>query len=216
MITAIPMNDQSVAPHFSKALTLAFFNPLGQEIFRVPNPALASECSGKAALIQLLEQQKVERVFVRHIGEKMLGRLLSKAFSVFQLKNGRNTVDELIKSPAEGLVEMVDVSQATPSVNHEAKHTDDHSCCGGSKSSAQGSSDGCCGGSKSNAKGSGKGCCGGSKDKAKGSSEGCCGGSKNSAEAKHGGGGHSKKHRPQAGHSARHHSRGGRVGRSCR
>lgn len=140
MITAIPMNDQNVASHFSKALSFAFFNELGQEVSRASNPANDSSCGGKTKLLKLFQEQGVQRVLVRHIGEQMLSRLLSNSLHVFQCTSCRNSVDELAKAPKESLKKLTSPSQGTPSVNHEKKAQSGHSCCHkteGPKSSEQ-------------------------------------------------------------------------------
>ena len=124
------MNDQDIANHFRKAFSVAFFNPSGEEIHREPNPALMTHCSGKKALIDLLKQQNVQRVMVRHIGEKMLGRLLANEFQVCQFKQCRDSIETLITSPEPTWVALTEASQGTPSVHHEAKHAEGHSCCG--------------------------------------------------------------------------------------
>ena len=54
MITAIPMIDDRVANHFTKANCLVFLDERGVEINRVDNPALAANCADKQKMVDLL------------------------------------------------------------------------------------------------------------------------------------------------------------------
>lgn len=121
MITAIPMNDDRVASHFTKANCLVFFDERGVEVSRFDNPALAATCAGKQKLIDLLCEQQVDRIVVRNIGEQMLGKLLALQFAVYQTDCGRHSVYELADPVATVLAPMLQASQGRQSLNHEAK-----------------------------------------------------------------------------------------------
>ena len=121
MITAIPMNDDRVASHFTKANCLVFLDERGIEINRVENPALAANCAGKQKMVDLLAEQQVDRIVVRNIGEQMLGKLLARQFAVYQTNCGRRLASELVDPAATGLVQLNQASQGRQSLNHEAK-----------------------------------------------------------------------------------------------
>ncbi|MBW8192546.1 hypothetical protein K0504_16015 [Neiella marina] len=129
MITAIPMNNQDIAQHFSKALSLAFFDERGNEIHREPNPALDKSCAGKAAMLNVMVAQKAERVLVRHIGEKMLARLLNHSLNVFQMKRGRHSHHHIPNIPPKHLVALTDATQGSPSINNRNKQAEGGQCC---------------------------------------------------------------------------------------
>ncbi len=121
MITAIPMNDDRVASHFTKATCLVFLDENGIEINRVDNPALAANCAGKQKMVDLLAEQQVDRIVVRNIGEQMLGKLLARQFAVYQTNCGRRPAHELVDPVASGLVQLHQANQGRQSLNHEAK-----------------------------------------------------------------------------------------------
>ena len=121
MITAIPMNDDRVANHFTKANCLVFLDERGVEINRVDNPALAANCAGKQKMVDLLAEQQVDRIVVRNIGEQMLGKLLARQFAVYQTNCGRRPAHELVDPVASGLVQLHQANQGRQSLNHEAK-----------------------------------------------------------------------------------------------
>ena len=72
MITAIPMSDDRVANHFTKADCLVFLDEQGVERNRVDNPARDASCAGKQKLVELLAEQQANRIVVRNIGEQRL------------------------------------------------------------------------------------------------------------------------------------------------
>lgn len=120
MITAIPMNDDTIASHFTKAASLLFIDAQGAKISLHPNPALQTNCAGKQAMLDLLRAQGATRVVVRNIGQQMLGKLLASQFSVFQTRCGRTTPAELA-TQAVALQPLTDATQGRQSLNHEAK-----------------------------------------------------------------------------------------------
>ena len=137
MITAIPMNDDWVANHFTKANYLLFLDERGIEISRVDNPALVATCAGKQKMIDLLAEQQVDRIVVRNIGEQMLGKLLARQFAVYQTNCGRRPASELVDPAATGLVQLIQASQGRQSLNHETKKSGGCSCDHDSKEHGQ-------------------------------------------------------------------------------
>ncbi|WJY13699.1 NifB/NifX family molybdenum-iron cluster-binding protein [Pectobacteriaceae bacterium CE90] len=136
MITAIPMNEDRIAGHFTKALSIAFINEHGTEISRHANPALDTNCTGKQQLIELLLEQQADHIIVRNIGTQMLGRLLEHHFQVFQL-DGRQP--DTLKPDDIPVTALTEASQGKASPNHANKpeggcgchHHDDNPATGG-------------------------------------------------------------------------------------
>lgn len=125
MITAIPMNNDHIASHFSKAEHFLFINDQGVEVSRHENPVLAAHCAGKKALLKLLLQHHAERVVVRNIGQKMLGKLLSHRLSVVQTDSGRRSAQELVSSETAGLFSLTEADQGRPSPKHnDCRHAE--------------------------------------------------------------------------------------------
>ena len=121
MITAIPMDEDRVASHFTKANYLVFLDERGVEINRLDNPAREANCAGKQKMVDLLAEQQVERIVVRNIGEQMLGKLLARQFAVYQTNCGRRPAHELVDPVARGLVQLHQANQGRQSLNHEVK-----------------------------------------------------------------------------------------------
>lgn len=121
MITAIPMNDDRIANHFTKANYLVFLDERGIEINRADNPAVVANCAGKQKMVDLLAEQQVDRVVVRNIGERMLNKLLKQQFAVFQTNNGRRSAQELVDPRTNGLVQLHQANQGRQSLNHKTK-----------------------------------------------------------------------------------------------
>ena len=131
MISAIPMNDDRIASHFSKAHSLLFVNEQGQELSRQPNPALAAGCAGKQRLVELLLANKAQRVVVRNIGERMLGKLLAHQLQVVQTDCGRRSVAELANPAAAPMPALTDASAGHLSFNYELKQAGGKACSHG-------------------------------------------------------------------------------------
>ena len=141
MITAIPMKEDRVASHFTKADSFVFVNENGDVLSRKANPALNANCSGKKDLLDMLQAENAQRVIVRNIGERILGKLLESQFAVYQTSCGRQSVKELVSEQADKLTHMTSPSQGRQSLNYEAKqanggcgceHTHQHGagrCC---------------------------------------------------------------------------------------
>jgi predicted Fe-Mo cluster-binding NifX family protein len=143
MITVIPMNDDRIANHFTRADSLLFIDAEGREISRHANPALEAECGGKQRLLDLIVRQGAERVVVRNIGRQMLDRLLEQNLIVLQTGRGHRHVADL--SQFADLVALTDASQGRPSSHHDEQaggcgcghqhghshsHDAEHQCCG--------------------------------------------------------------------------------------
>jgi predicted Fe-Mo cluster-binding NifX family protein len=138
MITAIPVNDNRISNHFTKAQSLLFIDEQGVEISRHRNPALNGGCADKRKMLDLISGQGAERVLVRNIGEQMLGKLLGKNLEVFQVDRCRQSLQELVQDGASTRA-LTHASQGRASVNHEAKggkccheHEGEHAHEGGS------------------------------------------------------------------------------------
>lgn len=144
MITAIPMNQQQIAPHFTKAISVAFFDQQGNEIHRVANPALGEGCAGKAAMLQLLQQYKADRILVRRIGQKMLSRLLSANFKILQINREHACEQNLATIADNELTHLTDANQGTPSINFDKKHSEGKKCCQSSGHAHHQAAGGCC------------------------------------------------------------------------
>ncbi|MGR5063704.1 NifB/NifX family molybdenum-iron cluster-binding protein [Photobacterium sp. DNB22_13_2] len=125
MITAIPMNEDRIANHFSKAVNFLFINEQGEEVSRHANPLHSTHCTGKKDLLDLLIQQRAERIVVRNIGKQMLGKLLAHRLAVFQTDSGRRNTIELANPEATGLIILTESGQGRSSLNYEAKQKED-------------------------------------------------------------------------------------------
>ncbi len=142
MITAIPMKEDRVASHFTKADSFVFVNENGGVLSRKANPALNANCAGKKDLLTMLQAENAQRVIVRNIGERILSKLLESQFSVYQTSCGRQSVKEMVSEQADKLTHMTSPSQGRQSLNYEAKqasggcgcdhegHEGHQSCCG--------------------------------------------------------------------------------------
>ncbi|RWX56064.1 NifB/NifX family molybdenum-iron cluster-binding protein [Photobacterium chitinilyticum] len=167
MITAIPMNENHIANHFSKAEHFLFINEQGVEISRYPNPVQGAHYAGKKELLKLLLEQQAKRIVVRNIGQQMLGKLLSHQLAVVQTDSGRRSAVELVNSEAVGLVSLTDPEQGRPSPNHDGCRHGQRRChshdkghgdgCGHRHGNDKGHGDGC-GHRHGNDKGHGNGC----------------------------------------------------------
>ncbi|QMV14216.1 NifB/NifX family molybdenum-iron cluster-binding protein [Vibrio spartinae] len=128
MIIAIPMKEDRIANHFTKADHFLFMDESGEVVGQKPNPAQHAGCSGKSALLALLQSERVERVIVRQIGQRMLGRLLENQLAVFQTHTGRQTLQHIVQTGNE-LVPLTDAEQGRQSVNYQTKQQQG-GCCG--------------------------------------------------------------------------------------
>ena len=104
MLTVVPVTNNQISGHFTKADEFLLIDEQGATIKRLSNPILETEgCKGKAkrALLQQIVQCNPERVIVRGIGECMLRKLLSHDFRVFKSDSRElgdiHTVNNLIQ-----------------------------------------------------------------------------------------------------------------------
>ncbi|MCD8548572.1 MAG: hypothetical protein LRY38_09230 [Aeromonadaceae bacterium] len=125
MITLLPMEQDQVAKHFTKAPELLFIDEQGKSLGRVANPALDSDCAGKQALLDLMTTARVDRVLVRGIGQQMLGKLLARKLLVQEITLRQARPEQLANPQMAGLLTLTDASQGKPSINHAAKGA----CC---------------------------------------------------------------------------------------
>ncbi|WNJ95355.1 NifB/NifX family molybdenum-iron cluster-binding protein [Vibrio ruber] len=120
MIIAIPVKEERIANHFTKADQFIFMDESGEVVGHQQNPARDAGCAGKSALLALLKREQVERVIVRHIGQRMLGRLLDNQFAVFQAQTSRQNLQQIIQTEDEWLP-LTDAAQGRLSVNYQSK-----------------------------------------------------------------------------------------------
>lgn len=151
MITLLPMEQDQLAKHFTKAPELLFIDEQGKSLGRVANPALNSNCDGKQALLDLMTTARVDRVLVRGIGQQMLGKLLERNLMVQEVKLRQARPEQLASPETQGLQTLTDASQGKPSVNHAAKGE----CCQHDHDAAE---QACCK-QGHGPKGAGKKCC---------------------------------------------------------
>ncbi|MFV0449091.1 MAG: NifB/NifX family molybdenum-iron cluster-binding protein [Vibrio sp.] len=134
MITAIPIEQDRIANHFTKASQFVFYDQQGNCIATVTNPALDANCTGKEALITLLEQQNTRQIIVRNIGERMLAKLLACKFVVLQAK-GAPMFPAIVQN-LDQCQPLTEASQGRPSHHfaksgcaaHHPNHDANHSC----------------------------------------------------------------------------------------
>lgn len=156
MITAIPVKDEQISNHFSKAQSLVFVDGLGKQIGHCDNLGAEDNCAGKQQLVDLIVAHRAERVLVRNIGQRMLGKLLACELEVHQLGSARADWSELTNLVSKQLTEA---TQGRPSHKFEAKGG---KCCHGEGEPTQ--HDGkCCEGGEHQAKAllskAGRRCC---------------------------------------------------------
>lgn len=127
MITAVPVMDNRLSNHFTKAHHFIFVNDNGELVSSAPNPALEDGCSGKTRLVEMLKSNRAERVLVKNIGSQMLSRLLDNEIKVIMTERGR--ADLLSMLQGQNVTALTDLSRARVSKNHEAKKASGQSCC---------------------------------------------------------------------------------------
>lgn len=133
MNTAVPMQDDRIASHFTKADHFVFLDDKGAIKSTKSNPAIDADCSGKSALHKLLIDEKAQRVIVRNIGQRSLAKLLAKGLQVFQTKSG--LFDSQMLTDNRHLTPLVHAEQGRVSTQHHAKKGD---CCSDSSKSNKG------------------------------------------------------------------------------
>lgn len=138
MITAIPVSKGRLASHFTKAEYFDFYNDIGELLEHCVNPASEAEnCAGKNALLTLLLEKKTERILVRNIGQRMLGRLLNFNVNIWQIDNHKQfTINAMWHGDNSGSRLLTNITDGRPSINyekngHSCNHNSEteHSCC---------------------------------------------------------------------------------------
>ncbi|WP_354623573.1 NifB/NifX family molybdenum-iron cluster-binding protein [Psychromonas sp. MME2] len=127
MKTAIPMKDDRIASHFTKADHFIFLDKNGSIQTTKKNPAFGADCCGKSALHKLLTTEQTQRVIVRNIGQRSLAKLLQAGIQVLQAESGHFDSDIF---NTNGLIELIDAQQGREPLTHRAKKTN---CCGDSQ-----------------------------------------------------------------------------------
>ncbi|MGB6137050.1 MAG: NifB/NifX family molybdenum-iron cluster-binding protein [Shewanella sp.] len=129
MITAIPIKDDHIANHFSRADSMIIINENAEVIASFANPALTEGCDGKKQLLSLIVAHGAERVIVRNIGQQLLSKMLNHQLKVFHVKNGRTAINDLAHDHLPQCEQFSDAIQGRPSIKHLAKQANG-GCCG--------------------------------------------------------------------------------------
>jgi len=129
MKIAIPMNNDHIAGHFTKAQSLLMCDDTGAQLEQLANPALDANCSGKQSLLDLLASHQIQRVVVRNIGERMLGKLLEQGFEVHNLSRGRADLAQIIDEAVQRPNLLTRADQGQESVNYHKKQAEGGGCC---------------------------------------------------------------------------------------
>ncbi|MGY5453491.1 NifB/NifX family molybdenum-iron cluster-binding protein [Agarivorans sp. MS3-6] len=138
MIIAIPVNNDKLAGHFTKAMSFSFYDGAGVLLASRANPSLNEGCHGKKQILDLFDRYKVERVLIKNIGDKMLSKLLAKDLMVFQTHGRLASVDALFQPEQVSLHQLCLATEGRPSSNASKQQA----CC--QKSGRQGKHTGCC------------------------------------------------------------------------
>ncbi|MDC0612477.1 dinitrogenase iron-molybdenum cofactor [Vibrio sp.] len=127
MITALPIVDNQLSNHFTKAHHFVFVDDNGALICSAPNPSLGAGCSGKKHLVDMLLANHADRVVVKNIGAKMLSRLFESKIEVLMTDKGRRSnLQGLLEDP--NVTRLVDLSRARTSINFDRKQFEG-GCC---------------------------------------------------------------------------------------
>ncbi len=126
MIIALPMSRGRLASHFTKAQRIGFFNQYHQLLTSFDNPALAGGCSAKKAMLDLIKAQQTDIVIVQHVGERMLGKLLTAGVCVSK-GDSQDSIETLLTASLDLNHRLLDASEGRASLNHEKKG----GCCSG-------------------------------------------------------------------------------------
>lgn len=121
MITAVPITNDRIASHFTKADSFVFINDQGRVVCHHINPAREPGCAGKKNLLTLLSRQNAQRIVTRNIGERMLGKLLDLDINVFKIDTSRLEALTLASEAAPSLTPLTDPAQGRKSANYETK-----------------------------------------------------------------------------------------------
>lgn len=124
MITAVPVTNDRIAGHFTKADSFIFINQQGRIVCHHINPARESGCAGKKSLLSLLTKQNAKRVITRNIGERMLGKLLALELQVFKSSASEIDTLELSLETAQSITPLTSPEQGRKSTHYEARQAE--------------------------------------------------------------------------------------------
>ena len=128
MNTVIPMANDRIASHFTKADSFIFIDSAGQQTSEYPNPAFNNhECSAKKKIFELFNAEKVARVIVRNIGQQSLGKLLANKMSVYKCSVNYLDSKVILDNSHSYITQLTEADQGRPSLNHEEKKAG--GCC---------------------------------------------------------------------------------------
>lgn len=119
MITAIPLTNDRLSNHFTKAEYIMFIDENGQLIEKIVNPALSSNCSGKSEMLAKITEQGATHILVKNIGERMYARLARAGLVILQAKTARQDVLSIL---SESNYDVMNTPEnARRSTNYEKK-----------------------------------------------------------------------------------------------
>ncbi|MFM2481737.1 NifB/NifX family molybdenum-iron cluster-binding protein [Celerinatantimonas sp. YJH-8] len=131
MKIAIPMQQDLVSNHFTRADKFVILDPSGRALAEFENPALSQGCSGKQLILTQCLALEIDTLLIRNIGQNMLSRLLRHGLTIWQLH--RNQSLETIRSQLEDITQiatqLTDVSQGRPSIKAIHRMPSDHQRC---------------------------------------------------------------------------------------
>lgn len=119
MITAVPISNDKLANHFTKAEAICFFDQQGGLLCNFDNPATSGGCEAKSDLVALLKQQNTSSLLVKNIGQRMLQKLLDNGIQVFKVESGQKNLQQHISGL--GVIPLTSIDQARPSINYDKK-----------------------------------------------------------------------------------------------
>lgn len=131
MIYALPVQNQRLSNHFSKASQFLLFNSQTGDRQWV-DAGLTSQngaghqCGKKKNLMNLLTQHQVDAVVVRNVGESMLASLFGFGVKVFSTP----AIRDLETWDATQLTPVTELSYARPSAKKLSKANGGQSGCG--------------------------------------------------------------------------------------
>ncbi|MBO0212013.1 hypothetical protein J0676_00735 [Vibrio sp. Vb2880] len=130
MLYALPVQNQRLSNHFSKAPQfLLFESETGTKQLietTLDRDERHTSCGKKNALLTLLQQHHVQAVVVRNIGESMLRHLFASEMAVFS-SPALNDLDQFTE---RSLTPVTSMSYARPSINKAKSTCGGHSGCG--------------------------------------------------------------------------------------
>jgi predicted Fe-Mo cluster-binding NifX family protein len=156
MITAIPLNNDRIAGHFTKAKVFGLYDETGNLMTTYQNPALHKGCAGKEALIDMFKSTNVDQIVVRNIGERMYNRLTEHGFTLVQTQSNQAGLPDKVEYSQINTLEPGSIRK---SINYENKQKQG-GCCNHQGHHHQGHTHECCHGQHAgNHRQHGKRCC---------------------------------------------------------